>query len=155
MAEDLLQEKTSFQNSIVAFLEEAGASDMESFVYDTQFALDGAKFMLSVQNFPSVVLTKRFAFPDGDPFEFEQSAIRANNRDSVVRVRVDREKKVALFSISVICTSPEAFSASFPSYLRAMDDTEAIVVGLFQRSECPFLERNDSQSESRKIPERD
>lgn len=134
MAEDLLQEKTSFQNSIVAFLEEAGASDIVSIAHDTQFALGGAKFMLSVQNFPSVVLTKRFAFPDGDPYEFEQSAIRANNRDSVVRVRVDREKKVALFSVSVICTSPEAFSSSFQSYLRAMDDSEAIVVGIFQTS---------------------
>lgn len=134
MAEDLLQEKTSFQNSIVAFLEETGASDIVNIAHDTQFALDGAKFMLSFQNFPSVVMTKRFAFPDGDPYEFEQSAIRANNRDSVVRVRVDREKKVALFSVSVICTSPEAFSSSFQSYLRAMDDSEAIVVGIFQSS---------------------
>lgn len=134
MAEDLLQEKTSFQNSIVAFLEETGASDIVNIAHDTQFALGGAKFMLSFQNFPSVVMTKRFAFPDGDPYEFEQSAIRANNRDSVVRVRVDREKKVALFSVSVICTSPEAFSSSFQSYLRAMDDSEAIVVGIFQSS---------------------
>lgn len=134
MAEDLLQEKTSFQNSIVAFLEETGASDIVNIAHDTQFALGGAKFMLSFQNFPSVVMTKRFAFPDGDPYEFEQSAIRANNRDSVVRVRVDRGKKVALFSVSVICTSPEAFSSSFQSYLRAMDDSEAIVVGIFQSS---------------------
>lgn len=134
MAEDLLQEKTSFQNSIVAFLKETGASDIVNIAHDTQFALGGAKFMLSFQNFPSVVMTKRFAFPDGDPYEFEQSAIRANNRDSVVRVRVDRGKKVALFSVSVICTSPEAFSSSFQSYLRAMDDSEAIVVGIFQSS---------------------
>ena len=117
---------------IVPLLHSEGATNIKEGLYDLTFVLDGKVYRLSVQNIPTVILEKKVPFPEERPSDFEVAAKRANDRQSAVKVCVNREDDSITMAIAMINPSVDYFSKTFRELIIALDSTEVVIDGLYE-----------------------
>jgi|GEM_PF-3936758 hypothetical protein len=120
--------------SLIKELESIGADCITVNNAGIEFRIGSNSYSLSTISLPSVGIERILPFPEKHQFEFEQAALRANDRDSAVKVRVSRDDAIAVLSVSMLRPTREYISQSFGEYIRALDNTEAIIFGLYSRS---------------------
>lgn len=133
MTASIKNETFSIEN-LIPFVQSKGGENISSGINEIAFCLRGKQYRLSVQNFPTIILERTIPYPDARQYDFEVAAGKVNGRESAVKVNIRRDELVAHLSIAALDPSPEYFGNTFHEYLRALENAEAVIQGLYSSS---------------------